>query len=309
MSELILHHYPTSPFAEKVRLALGFKGQSWRSVNIPVIMPKPDLTALTGGYRKTPVLQIGADIYCDTALILRELERRFPTPSFYRLGSDGAADIIAAWADKQIFPMAVGAVFAIQGDKTPQEFREDRAKFSGRDFNPERMKAALPSMLDHLRGQLSLLDRMLLAHGPFLLGTEPSLADFAAYHPFWFIPNQLKRTIAPLSDFPRIVAWMARVAQVGHGVSKAMSGAEAIAVARGAKPGTLPLADEGDPGDRKPGMRVSVCPDDTGRDPVVGEIVRSSAEEIVIARSDEAASLKQVHVHFPRLGFVVRPAA
>ena len=29
-------------------------------------MPKPNLTALTGGYRKTPVLQIGADIYCNS---------------------------------------------------------------------------------------------------------------------------------------------------------------------------------------------------------------------------------------------------
>jgi hypothetical protein len=68
MSELILHHYPTSPFAEKARLLLGFKGLSWRSVHISPVMPKPDLTALTGGYRKTPVLQIGADIYCDTSL-------------------------------------------------------------------------------------------------------------------------------------------------------------------------------------------------------------------------------------------------
>ena len=48
MHELILHHYPTSPFAEKARLMLGFKQLSWRSVMIPPVMPKPDLTALTG---------------------------------------------------------------------------------------------------------------------------------------------------------------------------------------------------------------------------------------------------------------------
>lgn len=75
MSELILHHYPTSPFAEKARLLLGFKQLSWRSVMIPPVMPKPDLVALTGGYRKTPVLQVGADVYCDTALIARRLEQ------------------------------------------------------------------------------------------------------------------------------------------------------------------------------------------------------------------------------------------
>src|SRR5512140_3313528 len=82
MSDLFLPHYPMSPFSEKIRLVLGYKKLAWKSVIIPSIMPKPDLTALTGGYRKTPVLQIGADIYCDSQLIMRELERRHPTPSF-----------------------------------------------------------------------------------------------------------------------------------------------------------------------------------------------------------------------------------
>ena len=62
MSELILHHYPSSPFAEKTRLMLGYKSLAWKSVIIPMIMPKPDVVALTGGYRKTPILHIGADI-------------------------------------------------------------------------------------------------------------------------------------------------------------------------------------------------------------------------------------------------------
>src|SRR3546814_3101593 len=72
----ILHHDGTSPFSEKVRAAFGIKGLAWHSVTIPVMMPKPDLLPLTGGYRKTPVMQIGADIFCDTQVILRELKRR-----------------------------------------------------------------------------------------------------------------------------------------------------------------------------------------------------------------------------------------
>ncbi len=63
MTDIILHHYDTSPYAEKVRTGLGLKRLAWASVKLPVIMPKPNLTALTGGYRKTPVLQIGADIH------------------------------------------------------------------------------------------------------------------------------------------------------------------------------------------------------------------------------------------------------
>ena len=76
MAEIILHHYDTSPFSEKVRVMLGVKGLSWRSVIQPVIMPKPELVPLTGGYRRIPVLQIGADVYCDTQVILAELEAR-----------------------------------------------------------------------------------------------------------------------------------------------------------------------------------------------------------------------------------------
>src|SRR5580704_17025422 len=115
MTDMILHHYETSPYAEKVRLGLGLKGLAWASVEIPVIMPKPDLTALTGGYRKTPVLQIGADLYCDSQLIVRELERRHPSPSFYPVGRR-AADALAWWAEKTMFSPAVSIVFAKRPD-------------------------------------------------------------------------------------------------------------------------------------------------------------------------------------------------
>jgi len=83
MSDLILHHYAGSPFSEKVRLILGFKRLPWRSVIVPSILPKPDVVALTGGYRRTPFMQIGADIYCDTALMCRELDARKPEPPLY----------------------------------------------------------------------------------------------------------------------------------------------------------------------------------------------------------------------------------
>ena len=70
----ILYHYEASPFAELVRAAFGLKGLAWDSLMVPRILPKPDQTRLTGGYGRTPVVQIGADIYCDTAAILPALE-------------------------------------------------------------------------------------------------------------------------------------------------------------------------------------------------------------------------------------------
>jgi hypothetical protein len=66
------------------------------------------------------------------------------------------------------------------------------------------------------------------------------------------------------------------------------------------------MADAADPAGRKPGDRISVAPDDTGRDPVIGTLVASSAEEIVLRRNDPLVG--EIMVHFPRAGFVVLPA-
>ena len=169
MIDIILHHYEVSPYSEKVRLGLGLKGLAWASVEIPMIMPKPDLTALTGGYRKTPVLQIGADIYCDTQLIMRELERRHPTQSFYPAGP-GAADALAWWAEKTMFSPAAGILFAQKPEVLPTGFLEDRAKFSGRNIDPAAMRAAVPHLLDQVRAHFDWLDQMLIDERPFLQG-------------------------------------------------------------------------------------------------------------------------------------------
>ena len=89
MSEIILHQFAASPFSEKLRLVLGFKGLAYKSIEVPAIMPKPDVVALTGGYRRTPFLQMGADIYCDTALICEVLEKLQPMSVFKCFETDG----------------------------------------------------------------------------------------------------------------------------------------------------------------------------------------------------------------------------
>lgn len=73
MPDLILHHYPMSPFSEKIRAMLGYAGLGWQSVTVREMPPRPKLELLTGGYRKIPVAQIGADVFCDTRTIDREI--------------------------------------------------------------------------------------------------------------------------------------------------------------------------------------------------------------------------------------------
>ena len=168
------------------------------------------------------------------------------------------------------------------------------------------MKAALPKLVDQLRAHLAHLDTMLSDGRKFLLGNEPSLADLAPYHCLWFIESNVGADVAPLKDLPRLRAWMQRVKAIGHGKPSDLDAKAALDIARNAVPTTKAQADAIDPSGRKPGAMVSVVPDDTGRDPVVGELVASSAQEIVVKRNDPMVG--EIMVHFPREGFIVASA-
>ncbi|MBI2736748.1 MAG: glutathione S-transferase family protein [Rhodospirillales bacterium] len=306
MADIILHHYAASPFAEKVRIALGLKQAAWKSVDIPNVMPKPELMPLTGGYRKTPVMQIGADIYCDTQLIMLELDRRLPTPSLLPKGHEGEARAIAMWVDRNIFSPAVGVVMSqipIEG-RFGETFKKDRSEFSGRNFDPERLRAALPMMRDQTYALLSVAGTMLSDGRKFLLGAEPCLADCALYNPVWFIQSQLGETAAPLDRLPGIVAWSQRMKALGGGRRTDIKAGEALDIAKAAEPGTTAV-DASDPSGLEAGQKISVTPDDTGRVPVEGVLVGLAPDRVSIRRSDPRAG--EVVVHFPRAGFVVLP--
>lgn len=307
MHELILHHYPTSPFAEKARLMLGFKQLSWRSVTIPPVMPKPDLTALTGGYRRTPVLQIGADIYCDTALIARRLEAEKAMPALFPEGREFAAATLAQWADSLLFLHAVALSFqpeslAVRFAKAPPEFvqafSKDRAAlFSGGSVTripTELAKHQWATLMARLAHQLSRED------DEFLLGAAPCIADFAVAHCLWFL--RATEVTSPLVDgHPRIKAWLDKVLAVGHGSFTALDGAQAVEIARAAEPAALPEAGFEDPNGFRLGQPVAIAAADYGVEPVEGELVHADAETLVLRREDPRAGL--VHVHFPRFGF------
>jgi hypothetical protein len=204
-----------------------------------------------------------------------------------------------------MFTPAVGIVFAKKPDALPEGFLEDRAKFSGRTLNPAAMMAAVPHLVDQLRAHLDWLDQTLADNRPFLQGTAAGLADLAAYHPVWFLMQNFGAAAEPLDGFPRLLAWAERIAAIGHGERSQMTPQEALAVASAVTSIVSPAADSQDPIGRKPGQRVTVTPDDTGRDPVLGELVASDVHEIVIKRGDPVVG--EVCVHFPRAGFVVAP--
>ena len=306
MSDIILHHYPTSPFSEKIRLILGYKKLAWKSVVIPVIMPKPDVVALTGGYRRTPFMQIGADIYCDSALIADVLERIQPTPTIYPEASAGAGRILAHWADSTLFwtavpytmqPAGIGHIFAGMPPEDVKAFAADRAVFRG-----NAPRAALPELTGQLRTYLSWIDGVFADGRVYICGAAPCIADFSIYHSIWFIRRA--PPVATILDIhPRILAWCERMEAIGQGASEKMTSEAAIAVARAGKPAPFskPWADVHG---ASPGELVTVTPTDTGFDPVDGTLVISSTNEIAIKRNDPRAG--EVVVHFPRVGFQLK---
>lgn len=310
MPDLILHHYPRSPFSEKVRLLLGHKRLAWKSVLIPAISPKPDVVALTGGYRRTPLLQVGCDVYCDTALIADVLEHLAPAPTVYPEPEKGMSRIFAQWADSTLFwaamaynlqPRGAAELFANMPPEAAKAFSDDRAKMSGSGMTRLRPADAAGAYKSYLRRLSDMLDDK-----PFLLGEVPCIADFSAYHPLWYT-----RRIEALKDLleltPAVLDWMDRMADIGHGESTPMTSAEAIEVARTARPHTL-LSDSTFQDDHgiPLGSQVTVRAETFGPEETAGELVAATRMHYTLRRTDARAGT--LDVHFPRIGYVLKLA-
>lgn len=302
--EIILHHYPASPVSEKVRVALGIKKLAWRSVEIPRVPPKPDVMPLTGGYRRTPVMQIGADIYCDSQCILREVHRRKPKPDFFPGNSEGVTWALGRWTDA-LFDTAVRLSMGANADQLPEAFLQDRGRlFFGPQWNAGKLKADVPHVVAQLRAQLGWMDRQLEDGRRFLPGAMPGLFDALCYYLVWFVRGRWQSGAALISALPRLEAWEQRVKAIGHGHPAAMAPADALEVARAAQPTTREGADATDPQGLRPGQHVSIVADlDSGESAVEGKVHRVEPESIAILREDPRVGT--VCVHFPRVGYRV----
>ncbi len=306
MSELILHHYATSPFSEKVRLVLGMKGLRWRSVTVPAIMPKPDVVALTGGYRRTPFMQIGADVYCDSSLMCKVIDRIAPEPPLYPQATAGLAEIVAQWADSTLFwtavpytmqPAGVAHIFAGAPPEAIKAFGADRAA-----MYPTMRRAPIADAHAALTAYLGRLESTLRDGRPFLLGGTASIADFAAAQSIWYM-RRVPAIAATLAPYPGVIRWFERVGAFGHGESIPMGSDEAIQVAASAHAHAPAAVAAGQP--FQAGADVTVAAADYAHDEIAGSIVGLDDNEVVIARDDSRAG--RVHVHFPRIGFHLKP--
>ena len=307
MTDLILHHFTTSPFGEKIRLALGYKQLPWKSVLIPPILPKPDVVALTGGYRRTPVLQVGADIFCDTALICDVLEHLQPAPSLYPEPVKGLARVLAQWADSTLFWALIAgpkpAAHMYGGmPEAAQAFVQDRDAMIGGMARPR-----APDGASAARSYLRRLNNMLQDQA-WLAGAAPSVADFAAYHSLWFTRIRVPAEADSLQHLGALAHWMQRMQAIGHGDPQSFDSAQAIEVAAAAQPaapGSGLLRDSAFQDDHgiALGSAVRIRAESFGAETTEGTLVAATRTHFSLRRVDQRAGT--VHVHFPRIGYVL----
>ena len=305
MSDLVLWSYDASPFTQKALCMLGLKRASWQWVETPMMPPKDDLEVLTGGYRGTPVLQAGADVYIDSQLIARELERRLDGPTLFPAGA-GTELMLVRWSDA-FFRAGLKLALALTLPQWPAEFRKDREYlFPDIDF------ATVGEDFEHAKSQFrahaDLLERQLGDGRDFLCGTAAGLADIQAYPFVWLSRGSFPDLAVQLLDgMPALARWEQRMLAIGEGSRVATSARAAHEIARKSAPLVEIDVNPLDAAGLAAGSLVDIEPDDTRRGAVRGELVVATPAELAVRRTHAATG--QVVVHFPRLGYRLRPVA
>ncbi len=301
MSELILHHYHFSPFSEKVRAMLGYAGLDWQSVEVKEMPPRPLLAPLAGGYRKIPVAQIGADVFCDTRTIAREIARLSNKPELAMENCPEEVQEFIREVDLDIFLACIisaGNLTLLRKVLKESSLSDlckllwDRVRMGSKAkvkaHGPGKMKRMVREHLDRLEAMLE--------NQPFLFGDTPNAGDFSAYHSLWFQRDLAEQRV--VTNYPKVNAWMDRLQGFGQGNPTTISADDALDIARSHWPRELP---ESDLDAELIGQPVTIAPSDYGREPVSGVLAASNRSGWIVVRQDPTVG--EVANHFPRAGF------
>ncbi|MDP1539547.1 MAG: glutathione S-transferase family protein [Moraxellaceae bacterium] len=298
MTSLILHHYPMSPFSQKMRSMLGYANLPWQSVTTREMLPRPHLQILAGGYRKIPVGQIGADIFCDSHSIASEIARLSGLPD---LALENCSPDIQKYVQHAELKVLIACLMSSANGKVLAKAKSslsmiDMLKFAwdriqlGKDssvkMSPSTAKAVMAKHLDHVEN--------LLQTNLFLFGNKPNHADFATYHPLWFAHELAEKQF---DQHPKLTAWMARMKNLGEGQRSEISAQDALSIAKNHAPRTVTQSND----EALLGQLVEVSPNDYGQIPTKGLLVDSSVSTWVL--SSEDVDVGKLHRHFPKVGF------
>jgi len=306
MSDFILHHYWPSPFAHKVRIALNMIGAPWTSVEIPRIPPKPLLMPLTAGYRRTPVMQIGADIHCDTQNIARALGEAGYEDRLFPGGSRGRVMALSGWIDQAVVELAIRIVITTSIGTAPPEFIKDRGDlYFGPGWTEATLKADLPGVVLQLSAQLDNAEAALSGQN-FLMGSDPSWADVGLAFLAWLLRGRWDGGAGLLARYPAIERVESALATNASEHEPTISAEDALAIARDATPAS------------PTGLHNAASDLAVGQDVVIRHKVQSSDPDITgklryldmtrVSIDHESAETGPVAVHLPVAGYRITAA-
>lgn len=301
-SPIILHQYDISPFSQKAQKMLGLKGLAWQSVEMPMIAPKPHVEALTGGYRGTPVMQIGGDVYVDNWMIAEALDHVSPeAPHINARGplSDGA---IYAWGERLFTPLLHSALAAYK-DQWDADFLADRKRvFPEVDFDA--LEVHDTERLSQIRAYLGAINAELNQREGFLGGERADSWDIHAWGLVWMIKSALPEVSQFVDCFPALMQWYERMTQIGTGTREDAEIDVAWRALKLSEKRTLPPSELDEPLNEWLGRSVRVLPDSADRGGSQGRLAAVGHEQAVLVV--EPLPGIEAQVWFPRFGYHIR---
>ena len=192
---LELYQFELSHYCEKVRLILDYKGLAYRKIEITPGIGQLDIFRMSG-QRQVPVLKDGNEVIADSTEIAFYLDRKYPERPLIPTEPQRRSQclILEQWADDSVGINARKLLISAVGQDstfltsalpsgTPGFLRNlvqsvpreaiDLVGF-GAGASPDAIKSARKEM----HRSLESLSEM-LRDQPYLLGDQPTLADFA----------------------------------------------------------------------------------------------------------------------------------
>ena len=299
---LILHQYDISPFSQKAQKMMGLKELSWQSVEMPMIAPKPDVEALTGGYRGTPVLQIGRDVFIDNWMIARALDEFDASgPAINAQGGLREAALYA-WGERLFTPLLHAALAAYQSEWDADFLADRKRVFPDVDFDT--LDVSDPDRRSQVRAYLGTVEAQLGLDQDFLGGAQADSCDIHVWGMVWMIHSALPALMPIVETFPRLTDWYDRVSAMGTGDREDVK----IDVAwQSLKDGPArPLPDTPDQEPLAPwvGEVVDIAAGSADRGSASGRLLAVDHEQVVLGV--EPISGEAAQVWFPRFGYHLR---
>ena len=296
---LILHQYDISPFSQKAQKMMGLKGLSWQSVEMPMIAPKRDIEALTGGYRGTPVLQIGRDVFIDNWMIARALDE-FDTngPAINAQGGLREAALYA-WGERLFTPLLHAALAAYQSDWDADFLADRKRVFPDVDFDT--LHVSDPDRRSQVRAYLGTVEAQLSMGQDFLGGAQADGWDIHVWGMVWMIHSALPTLMPIVEIFPRLTDWYERVSALGTGDREDAEIEIAWQTLKEGPARPLPETPDQEPLAQWVGEVVDISAGSADRGSASGCLLAVDHEQVVLGV--EPISGEPAQVWFPRFGY------